>query len=428
MNVSKKQISGTKVELTVSASETELQEIKHRVVELMSKDVRVPGFRQGKAPSPLAEKQLDPNRLQTEFIDQAANKLYVDAVNQENLRPAGQPNVNLTKFVQYSTLEFTAVFDVVGDIKLADYKKIRPAKKDVKVTEKDVDDVLAQLQNRYAARKDVTRAAKSGDEVTIDFAGSDSKTNQPIAGADAKKYQLILGSDSFIPGFEKNIIGMKAGEEKSFELSFPKDYGIQALQNRQVTFSVTVEKVQSLDLPKLDDTFAAQAGPFKSLDELRKDIKTQLQAERQQEADRAYENDLLEKITAESTVEIPEALIGQELTNIERDEQQNAAYRGQTWDEYLAAQGTTNEQWHKDAWPTAELRVKASLVLAEIAEKEGLTVSAEELDARLQQIRTQYTDAKMREELDKPESRRDIASRVLSEKTIAKLVEYATAT
>jgi trigger factor len=235
----------------------------------------------------------------------------------------------------------------------------------------------------------------------------------------------MLGSDSFIPGFEDNLIGVKAGEEKTFTLAFPKDYGVKALQSRKVTFKVTVTKVNELAKPKIDDAFAAKVGPFKSLAELKADIKKQVTIERGTESERAYENELIEKIVEQSKVPLPQSIVGEEIERLETEERQNLVYRGQTWQEHLAEEGVTETEHREQKRPQAENRVKAGLVLSEIAEREKITVTPEELEIRIQLLKGQYQDKQMQIELDEPENRRDILSRMVTEKTIDKLKTYA---
>jgi len=293
------------------------------------------------------------------------------------------------------------------------------------VTPKDVSDVLDNLRTRAAAKQDVQRAAKLGDEVTIDFKGTDAKTKEPIDGADGKDYPLLLGSKAFIPGFEEELVGIKPGAEKTFDLTFPADYTAKDLQNRKVTFAVTATKVQELQQPKLDDAFAASIGPFKTLSELKADIKKQLTAERQREAQSNYDNELLEKIAAKSTVAIPPALVDAEIDQMEEEEKRNLTYRGQTWQEHLDAEGITAEAHREQKRASAELRIKAGLILGEVAEQEHISVMPEEVELRIQLLKGQYTDPAMLAELDKEDNRRDVRGRLLTEKTLDKLRAYA---
>jgi trigger factor len=426
MQIKREQISPTTVKLSINVDKAVLDSTKQSVLKKLAQDAKLPGFRQGKAPANMVEKQVDQSVLQSEFLDQVINQVYVDAVQQEKLRPVEQPKISVTKFVPFATLEFDADVETIGDIKLADYKKIKLAQTTVTVTAKDVEDVINNLRRRAATKQPVERAAKLGDEATINFTGTDAKTGEPIEGADGQDYPLELGSKAFIPGFEEKVVGIKPGGEKTFDIVFPKDYAAAALQGRKVTFAVTVTQVQELKEPKLDEAFVATIGPFKTLAELKADIKKQLKAEKQQEANRVFDNEILEKIAAKSTVPVPKSLIEEEIDRLEEEEKRNIAYRGQTWQEHLDAEGLTAEAHREQKRETAESRVRAGLVLGEIADKEQVIVTPEELEIRIQLLKGQYPDPAMQAELDKTENRRDIASRMMTEKTLDKLRAFAT--
>ena len=426
MQITKEQLTPTKVKLTLRAEPATLQGTKDLVVQRLGRDVKVPGFRAGHAPQSVVEKNLDQAVLQTEVLDTVLNALYGQALEQERLRPVAQPSASIKKFVPFTELEAEFEVDVVGDVKLPDYKKIKLAEKPVSVTAKDVDEVITNLRTRAATRKEVERAAKDGDQVTLDFKGVDAKTKEPIAGADGADYPLIIGSNTFIPGFEPELIGLKPGGEKTFDIVFPKDYGTTALQNRKVTFTVTVKKVEELEEPKVDDAFAATVGPFKTVAELKADIKKQLQADAQQQARRDYESELLGLIAEKTKVEIPASLVDEEIDRNEADERQNLVYRGQTWEEHLKEEGVTAEEHRERQRDAAHARVKAGLALSEIADKEQISVTPEELDLRIQLLKGQYPDPKMQEEIDKPATRQELTSRIMTEKTMEKLRTYAT--
>lgn len=427
MHIQTKQLSETRIQLTITADADLLAEIKQQVVRRIGQGMKLAGFRMGKVPPALAEKYADPATLQTGFLDVATNKLYADAVAREKLHPVSRPEVSLKKFVPFNELVIEVVMDVLGIVKLPDYSKFKLAKKPVAVTGKDVADVIDALRTRAADKKTVKRSAADGDEVWIDFVGTDAMSGEAIQGADGKAYPLLLGSNTFIPGFETNLVGVEPGATKTFTLTFPKDYGVKALQNRKVTFKTTVTKVNQVIKPKVDDDFAKKAGPFKSLIELKADIAKQLTSERESEAEREQEQALLEKIVEASKVPIPKVLADEEIERMELEERQNLAYRGQTWQEHLAEEGVNDEEHREQKRPQAENRVKAGLVLSEIAEREKITVSPEELEIRMQLLKGQYQDKQMQAELDKPESQREILSRMVTEKTIAKLKMYASA-
>ncbi|HSW79939.1 MAG TPA: trigger factor [Candidatus Saccharimonadales bacterium] len=426
MQTNRKNLSDTKVELTISADSELLNSAKSQAVQRLRSDVKVAGFRSGKVPAAVAEKHINPNALQSAVLDIAINEMYSQAVASESLRPITQPEITLKKFVPYTDIEIVAVIEVLGKITVPDYKKLKLAKKPVSITAKDVDDVLEALRVRASEKIKVERAAKDGDELLIDFAGTDAKSGDKIQGADGKEYPLLLGSNTFIPGFEQNLIGLKPGESKTFYLTFPKDYGVSALQNRKVTFKVTVLNVKELQKPKLDDAFAAKAGPFKKLDDLKADIKKQVTAERENESERTFENELIEKIVAGSKITVPESLVDEEIERLEIDEKRNLTYRGQTWEEHLKQEGVTEAEHKEQKRPQAILRIKGALALSEIANLEDIKVTPEELEIRLQLLKGQYQDPQMQAELDKPENQQDILNRMVTEKTINKLKNYAT--
>jgi len=427
MQVSRKDPSETSVQLTLTADAKLLDAAKQEALKHVAKNLKLQGFREGKAPTSLVEKSADPATLQSEFLDIAMNRMYGAALDEEKLRPVAQPKVTVKKFVPFTELELDVEVEVIGKIKLADYKKVKVEKPAVKITAKEVDEVLESLRTREAEKKDVKRAAKDGDEITIDFKGTDSKTGEDIQGADGKAYPLILGSNTFIPGFEPELIGLKAGDEKTFDITFPQDYGVAALQGRAVTFAIKVIAVKEVVSANLDDEFAAKVGPFKTVAELKEDVKKQLQTEKEYQADREFVDKILTTLGEKSTVAIPAVLIDEQLERMEAEERQNIMYRGQTWQEHLDAEGVTADEHRERLRPDAELRVKAGLVLAEIAEAEKINVTPEELEIRMQLMKGQYPDPQMQAELDKPENRRDIVSRMMSEKTIDKLKEYAAA-
>jgi trigger factor len=424
MRAEKTDLGLTKVKLIVTADAADMEPIKNHVLAHFRHQVQVPGFRAGAAPLAVIEKHVDQKRLIDEFMEHALNQFYSQAIKHYDLRPVGNPNVQLKKFVPFSELEFETETETIGSVTLPDYKKIKIDKKKASVTAADVNEVVGSLRQRLAERGAVERPAKNGDELTIDFAGKDSK-GKPVAGADAKDYPLVLGSNSFIPGFENNLIGAKTGDKKEFKVKFPADYGVAALQNKDVAFTVDVKQVSQLKEPKLDDAFATKAGPFKTLAELKADIKKQLLLEKQQQLDRDYENRLIAEVVAQSKIDVPKGMIDEDVLRMEDEEKRNLAYRGQTWQEHLKEEGVTEAQHRERQKPRAEERIKAGIVLGEIAEKEKIEVKPAEVEMRVQILKGQYQDSAMRGELDKPEAKRDIENRLLTEKTIAKLTELA---
>jgi trigger factor len=424
MHITKNTEGKHKVRLSIQATQAELDPIRQYAVKELGKDAKVPGFRPGTAPAQVVEKQLDAQALQNKFLDEALTALYTHAARQQDIQPVSKPEVTIKKFVPYNQLEFEVTTEVIGPVKVGDYKKIKVAKPDGQVTAKDINHVLESLRTRAADKKETSRAAKTGDEVWIDFSGVDTG-GQPVQGADGKDYPLLLGSKTFIPGFEENLIGLQAGDGKEFTLVFPADYAMKALAGKKVKFTAKVKKVQAVTKPGLDDKFAAKAGPFKNLSELKADIKKQLTHEKEHQLDKEHQNEIVKRIVAKSEVDIPESLIDQQTAYNIDEIRRNLTYRGQTYQEFLK-QEAESEKDYKDKVirPRAERQVKTSLVLSEIAKREKMAVTPEELEMRIQILKSQHKDPAMQAELDKPENRQDISSRLLSEKVLAKLQQY----
>lgn len=425
MQITKQSPNSTTAVLTVALTSDELEPIKQQVLKELAKNVKIAGFRPGKAPLEMVQKQVDQQVLNQEFLEEAIQKYYPEAARQEKLRPVDRPEISIKAFVPFSELSFEATVPVITDVKLPDYKKLKKPRTKAKVVAKDIDEVIDNLRTQSAEKESVERAAKTTDQVMIDFSGVD-KNGKAIKGADGTDYPLVLGSKTFIPGFEENIEGLKTGDEKTFDVTFPEDYGVSSLAGEKVTFTVTVKDVKAVKKPKLDDEFASKVGPVKSVDELKSDIKKELSKEKQRQADLDYESELVRDITKKAKVDIPDVLIDEQEQRLLDEFKQNLTYRGQTIAEFLADKDMNEEEYRKNELrPQAEERVKASIVLSEIADQENIQVTPEELEIRLQVLKGQYQDTKMQEELNKPESRQNIASRMLSEKTVAQLASYA---
>lgn len=418
-------LTETQVRIGIIAGEEDLKPHKQAALQKLAKSLKVAGFREGKVPINLVEKHADPQELQTEFLDNAMSDLYAKAATNEHVRPVTRPEVTLKKFVPFTALEFEVVADVIGDIKLPDYKSIRLTKKKTQVTAKDVNGVIESLQTRLAEKVEVNRPAKEGDQAWIDFKGVNTR-GEPIKGADGKDYPLLIGSGAFIPGFEGNVAGMKPDEEKTFTLTFPSDYGVKALAGRKVKFTVKLKRVEEVKKPEVDEAFAAKVGPFKTVSDLKADIKKQLTVERQREVDQAFHNDLVAEIVDKTKMAIPKPMVEHQAHHDLEEIKRNLTYRGQTYEEFLKGEGLSEEKYRETVlYPQAEKQIKTSLVLSEIAKKENLSVTPEELEVRLQLLREQYKDQAMQAELAKEENRQDIASKMLTEKVLSKLEQYA---
>ena len=421
-------LSDTKAELIIEAAEADLKPLKTQTLKQLQPEVSAPGFRKGKVPLNIVEKEVADNYFKSQVLDNALNELYHQALKQHKLRPLSQPEVEMKKFVPFSEIQFKVTVDVVPPIKVGDYKKIKKKLNPDQPTNDDIEEVLDNLLMRMAEKKPVDRAAETGDQVTIDFKGTNEK-DEDVAGASGKDYPIRIGSNTFIEGFEDEVIGLKKDDDKKFSLRFPKDSAHKPLANKKVIFDVKVKLVEEMKAPKLDDKFASQVGPFKSVAELKADIKNQLIKQKEVEAGDKLRDEILEELVNKSKVEAPDTLVEENVENALNEFKHNLVYRGITFPEYLKQAGMTEDEYREqELRPRAEIRVKTGLVLAEVSDLEGIEVSAEELEVRLQLLRGQHSnDAQMMAQLNNPEAVNEIASRMVTEKTVEKLVEYAAA-
>jgi trigger factor len=413
----------TEVTLQIVASSAELKHALEHAYSHYRPQVKAAGFRPGKAPDNIVAREIGDATIQSEVLDHAIGHAYSDAVNQEKLAVVAQPTVTIQKWVPYDTLEFEAVVSVIPPVKLADYKKINKPVKEPEVTDAQVEDMIDDLRRRVAKRVPAIRAAEVGDEVKIDFVGT--KGGQPVEGATGANYTLKLGSNTFIPGFEDELVGLKVGEEKTFTVTFPANYHEQSLAGQPVEFTVTVHEVTELELPEVTDKFASEVGPFKTVKELKADIRDQLKAEAEQLAKREYENELLEDIIKKSDAKAPDALVGQQLERLKVEMNQRLAQSGLSMDQYLQMQQKSQEELEKELRPEAEKRVQLALILSEVAKEEKLTVGQDEIENEIAGLRAQYTDPVMQKELAGDQIREDVYNHLMSTKVINKLTQYA---
>lgn len=420
MKTTIKNLSDTKVAVTITVGKKELEDAEQVALTKLAKNVKAPGFRKGKVPLTVATKHVDPNALMQQTLDDALSKAVATAFTEEDIRALDRPEVEIKKYVPGQELEFVAEAEIMPVVKLGAYKKLGVKKTVGKVEPKDIEEVVERMRRGFAERKDVDRAAKNDDEVVIDFVGK--RDGVAFDGGTAKDYALTLGSNQFIPGFEEAVVGHKTGEEFDIPLTFPKDYHADSLAGQKVVFTITLKSIKEALLPEVDDKFAAKAGPFKTVKELKDDIKRELTAGREHEANDKFKDALIDKLGEVSTAPVPEILVGDQARSIEQDMTQNLAYQGLTLENYLGNKKLTHEEWLAgEVRDAAVRRVKAGLVLAELSKVEKITASDEELAAKINLYQTQY--GKSGQDFTTPELQRDIANRLLTDKTIDRLVE-----
>lgn len=427
MKTTVKNLSDTKVELTIVLGEDELADARQVALSKLAKTMKIQGFRQGKVPVNVAAKNVNPEALEQQTLEDALSKAVAEAFMNEKLQVLDRPAVDIKNFEMGKVLEFTAEAEIIPKVTLGDYKKLTAKAEKTTVEKKDVDEIIERMRQNFSEKKPVDRAAKNGDEVVIDFVGK--KDGVAFDGGTATGHTLALGSNQFIPGFEEGIVGHKAGETFDLELKFPEEYHAAELAGADVTFTTTLNAVNEVVLPELTDEFAAKCGPFKTMDELRQDIERELQQQKDREAGEKLKDALVGELVEKSNVPVPEILVSDQAKSIEQDFQQNLMYQGMTLDMYLGSKKFKDrDEWiEKEVTPAAEKRVQAGLVLAELSKEMKIEATNEELAAHVQQYKQQYAnDKEALKQFDKPEVQRDIANRLLTEKTVEKLVEINT--
>ena len=421
MKTTTKKLSDTKVELKVVLDKKDLKVAHEKAVERLAADVKIQGFRKGKAPLNIAEKALDINDINNTAADIAVRTTVPAAFVDANLNPIVIPNVNVIKYVPGDTLEYIATAEVLPEVKLGDFKHLGVKKQVTKASEKDVKDILDNIQNAYAEKKVAKKKAAMGDEVIIDFTGK--KDGVAFDGGSAKDHHLQLGSKSFIPGFEEGLVGHESGDKFDLPLTFPKDYHVKDLAGAKTVFEVLVKQVNEVIKPKLDDELAKKCGPFKTIDDLKADIKKNLEAQNEAKAVDKFKDELVTALVNSSKVAAPEILISDQLRFIKDDVTRNAASHGLQFEEFLAQAGQTPEEWEKEARKVAETRVKASLCLQILARDEKITVPDADVEAKIAELRDVYQKSpEALKNLKDERVKMDIKNRLIIEKTIDYLV------
>ena len=424
MKTKLKNISDVKVELTISLGAEELKAAEQVALTKLAKEVKIEGFRKGKAPLEMVVAQVDTNLLNQETLENALSKSVAEAFLKEKVQAINRPEVDVKKFVPGTELEFTATTEIMPKVELGDYKKLGVKKEAIKVSKKEVKETIERILKNFAEKKKAEREAKNGDEIIIDFLGK--KDGVAFDGGKAEKFPLELGSKSFIPGFEEGLIGKKAGDELSLDLEFPKDYHAKDLAGAKVVFEVKIHEVRENVEPEINEEFLSKLGDFKTKEEFEKQIEEDLKTQKQAEVDEKFKDELVKKLAEVSKVPVPEILLEDQKRSIEMDMQQNLMYSGLSLEDYLERMGKTREEWlEKDVKEVAEMRVKSGLALAELSKVEKVKSDTKELDARIAQLKEQYGNSKeVQKQLSSDDVRRNLANQILTEKTIDLLVKF----
>lgn len=424
MKTSSKKLT-TSAEITVTFDRNDLEPARIKALARLAQGMKISGFRKGKAPANVVEKHVDPNELATQTLDIAIRGSLPEVFAKEKIAPVSMPHVNVTKYVPGEMAEFTVESDILPEVKLGDYKKLKTKRDKVEIKDSDVEDTLNRIAKVNATPKVVKRAAKIGDQVIIDFVGK--KDGIAFEGGSGKDVKLELGSNQFIPGFEDGVVGHESGDKFILNLTFPEKYHNADLAGQATTFEVLLKQVNELEIPPLDDKLAEKTGAFKTLAELKDDIKKNLKAQAERQAEEKYKDALVMELVKSSQVEAPKSLVKDQYDSIERDLEQNLRSRGIKSEDYFGASGQSREEWEKEAQKVAEERILASIVLQTLAKELKIDIDDKAVDEKVAELKTVYQkDENAVQQLDDPRVRADIKNRMKIDATIAKLIELNT--
>jgi trigger factor len=383
-------LEGNSGVLTVEVSAEKVNEGLDEAFKKVVKQVNVPGFRKGKMPRPLFEKRFGIESLYEETINILLPEAYEEAIEEAGIEPVDRPSIDVEQIEKGKNFIFKATVTVKPEVKLGEYKGLEVEDFDTNVTDEDVNKELEQLQSRHAelvVKED--SPAENGDTVVIDFEGF--VNDVAFEGGKAENYSLELGSNSFIPGFEEQLVGTKAGETKDVNVTFPEEYHAADLAGQPAVFKVTVHEIKGKELPALDDEFAKDADDeVESLDELKEKIKTRLKDSKEHEAEHHLRDTLVEKAAANAEVDIPEAMINTEINRMMQEFEQRLQMQGMNLELYFQFSGQDEAALREQMNEEAEKRVKFNLTLEAIAKAENLEASEEDVDAELEKMAQMY--------------------------------------
>ena len=377
MKVQVKKLPKSKLEIEITTTEEQWEKARITTLKKLGQEVKVDGFRKGHIPENiLIEKVGGEHALEHQIIDILMPKSYSDAITKEKIAVIARPEVEIVK---HKPLVYKVKVDVYPEVELPDYKKVKVDSKEQKVTKKELDEWVENFRKQVAEKKEIKRAAKKGDHTEVDFEGF-TLDGVPLENTKSKNHPVVLGENTLIPGFEDNIIGMKTGEEKEFEITFPKDYHAKKMAGKKVKFKVKLNKASEAVLPEVNEEFVKKVtGQKKSVDEFRKEIETSLLEKKTKDAQVERENKWLEEVGKKVKIELPEVLINEEVDFMIDDLKMRGLQQGLPWEKHLEHLKKTEEELRKEMQKTAEERVKLRLVAQEIIKAEKINVKDEDV-------------------------------------------------
>ena len=416
-----KNANEVKLEITVEAAKFE--DAMKKVYFQNAKYINIPGFRKGKAPMSVVEKYYGKEIFYEDAFNEVAGESYEAALTENKIEAVSKPNIEVVQIEKGKDLIFTAVVQTKPEAVLGKYKGIEIPKIVYTVTDESIENELKQMQERNARLVTVEgKAVEKGNTTIMDFEGF--VDGKPFEGGKAENYQLEIGSGAFIPGFEDQMVGMKAGEEKDVNVKFPEEYFSSELAGKDATFKVKVHEIKAKELPELDDEFAKDVSEFDTLAELKASIKEKQEKVNEDKAKYEKQEAAVKAVCEGMKVEIPEGMVELEAENMLKDIEQRLAYQGMKIEQYLQMLGKTAEEMKKEYEPQAIEAIKSRLALEAIVKAEKIEATAEEVDSKIKEMAQNY--GKKEEEISGNENlRKYIKEGIETEKAIDFIVSNA---
>ncbi len=405
------------VELTIQVEAEAFEAALQRAYLKNRKSMNVPGFRKGKAPRKIIEGMYGSGVFYEDAINDLYPAAYDEAVKEQGLDDVGYPKMEIVE-VGKEGFTFKALVSVRPEAKLGEYKGLTAPKEEVKVTEKDIDEEIKPYIDRATRLVSVQRKAKKGDTAVIDFEGFDNGT--PFEGGKGENYDLKLGAGMFVPGFEEQVVGMKAGEEKDIDITFPEDYHAD-LAGKAVIFHVKVNEVKESHAPEVDDEFAKDVSEFETLADFRKDLGEKLQARKEAQAQNDFENAVIEQLVENMECEIPDGMVEVQTDRLMDDYAMRLQSQGIPMDQYMSMMGMTPEMMRASARPAALKQVQTEVALTAVVKAEGIQVTDEDYEAEVARLAEQYglPAEQVKTAVPAEDLKRDLALKKASELVLA---------
>ena len=376
-----------KLEFTIEAKKFDVG--MKKVYAKSAKYFNIPGFRKGKAQMAIVEKQYGPEIFYEDTFNEVVPEEYERELKENNIEAVSRPEIEVKQMGKGQDLIFTAVVQTKPEVKLGKYKGIELKKIEYNVTDEDIEHELGHMADRNSRLVTVEdRPVENGDITVIDFEGF--VDGVAFEGGKAENHELTIGSNTFIPGFEDQIIGMKTGEEKDINVKFPEEYFSEELKGKDATFKVKLHEIKKKELPELNDDFAKDTSEFDTLEELKKSIKEKLEEENKNKAKYETEDAAIKAVSDATEVEIPSGMIETEIDNMVRDIETRLSYQGMKLDQYLEMMGKSMEDFRKEYEEQAKTSVKTRLTLEAIEKAEKIQPSDEEVDKKLKEMAAMY--------------------------------------